>query len=66
MKTKAQLLVLSVLLVGSLSATASTFPADAEAVLPLPAAETSMSWGVSAREVTPHEAFPFGGGYLDD
>lgn len=64
MKTKTQLLVLSVLLAASqtlaTSAGASPYPADAEASFDLPALETyadrqartgdSASWGVSRRE----------------
>ena len=56
---------------------ASTFPSDAEASYDLPAIETYAdrmvrlgdrpeAWGVSRREVTPHDPFPFGGGYIDD
>jgi hypothetical protein len=56
---------------------ASTFPADAEASYDLQAIETyaerharmgegSASWGVSKREVEPHNPFPFGGGLIDD
>ena len=73
------LLVLSVLALGlqGAVANASTFPADAEASYSLPALEThadryarmgdtSEAWGVSKREVEPHNPFPFGGGYIDD
>ena len=56
---------------------ASTFPADAEASYDLPALETRADyyarvgepeavWGVSKRQVTPHDPFPFGGGFIDD
>ena len=56
---------------------ASTFPSDAEASYELPAIETYADrmaragetpdvWGVSRRTAAPHDAFPFGGGYIDD
>lgn len=56
---------------------ASTFPSDAEASYTLPALETYAErtarvgetpnvWGVSRRTPQPHDAFPFGGGYIDD
>jgi hypothetical protein len=56
---------------------ASTFPSDAEASYDLPAPETYADsaartgetpdvWGVSRRMAQPHDAFPFGGGYIDD
>lgn len=56
---------------------ASPYPADAEASYNLPAIETyaernarlgdsSAVWGVSKREVEPHNPFPFGGGFIDD
>jgi hypothetical protein len=71
------LFVLSVLAFGLMGvAQASPFPADAEASYSLPASETyadrqagkgeSSSWGVSKRSVEPHNAFPFGGGYIGD
>ena len=55
----------------------SNFPADAEASYDLPALESRADyyarvgepesvWGVSRRVVTPHDPFPFGGGYIDD
>ena len=55
----------------------STFPADADASYDLPALETyadrqarmgdsPAAWGVSKRDVTPHDPFPFGGGPVDD
>ena len=58
----------------------STFPSDAEASYDLPAPDTyadqqaraangggSESWGVGRRQnPTPHDPFPFGGGYVDD
>jgi len=53
----------------------STFPADAEASYDLSAIQTRAdryagmgdepAWGVSKREVTPHDPFPFGGGIVD-
>jgi hypothetical protein len=71
-----QLLAVSVLAFGLQGvAQASPYPADAEASYNLPALETyaeqhkgesSDAWGVSKREVTPHDPFPFGGGYIDD
>jgi hypothetical protein len=73
-----QLLVLCVLAFGLQGAAqASPYPADAEASFDLPALETyaekqmgkderSEAWGVSTREVEPHNPFPFGGGYIDD
>ena len=72
------LFVLSVLTFGLLGvAQASPFPADAEASFSLPAADSyaeryarddisAAVWGVSKREVQPHNPFPFGGGYIDD
>ena len=58
-------------------AQATPFPADAEASYNLPAldiyadqqgrkGESSNAWGVSKRVVTPHDSFPFGGGFNDD
>ena len=71
-----QLLAVSVLALGLGVAQATPFPADAEASYDLPALETyaeqqarmgdSPAWGVSKRVVTPHNPFPFGGGYIDD
>ena len=74
-----QLLVLSVLMFGVQSVasanTESPYPADAEASYNLPAIESSAAaqtrmsdatWGVGKREVQPHNAFPFGGGQIDD
>ena len=72
------LFVLSVLAFGLVGvAQASPFPADAEANYSLPAADSyadryargdagAAAWGVSKREVQPHNPFPFGGGYIDD
>jgi hypothetical protein len=56
------------------------YPSDAEASYSLPAPDTyadrmaragradeeSQAWGVGKRQVTPHEPFPFGGGFIDD
>jgi hypothetical protein len=56
------------------------YPADAEASYTLPASdsyaermaragradEEPQAWGVGKRQVTPHDPFPFGGGYIDD
>ena len=77
MKRKTQLLVLSVVMFGVQSVASATtespYPADAEASHNLPAIETyaagdsSAIWGVSKREQgQPHNAFPFGGGPVDD
>jgi hypothetical protein len=74
---RTQLLVLSVLALGLQGVAHATYPADAEASFDLPALQTyaerhagvgdaSGAWGVSMRAVTPHNAFPFGGGYIDD
>ena len=75
---RTQLLLLSVLTFGLQGvAQATPFPADAEASYHLAAlgtyadqqarmGETSDAWGVSKRVVTPHNPFPFGGGYIDD
>jgi hypothetical protein len=66
---------------GALPAQAdSSYPADAEASYSLPASDTyadqqarigdgpdSQQWGVGKRQPpTPHNPFPFGGGYHDD
>jgi len=72
-----QLLAMSVLALGLQGfAQATPFPADAEASYSLPALDSyaeqqarmgdSPAWGVSKRVVTPHDPFPFGGGYNDD
>ena len=56
---------------------ASPFPADGEGPFNLPAIESyaerharlgggSEAWGVSRREVAPHDPYPFGGGPVDD
>jgi hypothetical protein len=74
---RTQLLALSVLAFGLPGVAQATYPADAEASYHLAALETyadqqarmggsSDSWGVSKRVVTPHDPFPFGGGYIDD
>lgn len=74
---RTQLLVLSVLALGLQGVAHATYPGDAEASFNLPALQTyaerqasggdsSSVWGVSRREVTPHDAFPFGGGYISD
>jgi hypothetical protein len=77
MKAK-QLLVLSVLGFGLQTvAQASPYPADAEASHHLPPLDTYAdqqarsgtgvdTWGVTQRQVRPHDPFPFGGGYVDD
>ena len=73
-----QLLAVSVLAFGLQGvAQATPLPADAEASYHLAALDTyadqqarrgerSDAWGVSKRVVTPHNPFPFGGGYIDD
>ena len=71
MNRKAQVLALSVLLFGFQHVAISAYPADAEASYNLPALEThadraSAMWGVSERNSVPHDAFPFGGGQIDD
>ena len=81
MNRKAQLLVLSVLMFGvqsvALSASTSPYLTDAEASYDLQALETfadrharmgesPAAWGVSKREAQAHDAFPFGGGPVDD
>ena len=85
MKRKNRLFVSS-LLIFALQApalagdTASPYPADAEASISLPPADTyadrqarkgggegSERWGVGQRQQpTAHDPFPFGGGYQDD
>ena len=75
-----KLLVLSALVAGlQVSVAQATFPSDAEASYDLPAIQSYAErmagtgnnagaevWGVSRRQVTPHDAFPFGGGPIDD
>ena len=77
---KSKLFVLAVLSLGLQGvAHASPFPMDAEANYSLPPADTyadqqarsgkgatSAPWGVSKRQVEPHNPFPFGGGYISD
>jgi hypothetical protein len=66
MKLK-QLFVLSVLAVGVQGAAQAAYPADAEwSMVAVFASEQAASWGVSARAVTPHDPFPFGGGSISD
>jgi hypothetical protein len=65
MKAK-QLLVLSVLALGVQSAAYAAYPADAEWSQVAALEESAVSWGVSMRQTTPHDAFPFGGGYISD
>ena len=81
MKRKTQVLVASVLMVAAhgVATADSVYPSDAEAAISLPAvdryteqralvvaAEGPEVWGVGRRGPTPHEPFPFGGGYIDD
>jgi hypothetical protein len=77
---KSKLFVLAVLALGLQGvAQASPFPMDAEANYSLAPADTyadqqarsgtgatSASWGVSKRQVEPHNPFPFGGGFISD
>ena len=74
---RTQLFVVSVLALGLQGVAHATYPSDAEASFNLPALQTSAErhagvgdradvWGVSMRAATPHNAFPFGGGYIDD
>lgn len=76
MKLK-QTLLLSVLALGVQGAAHAAYPADAEASFDLPAlqsyaerqalmGESASAWGVSKREVQPHDPFPFGESYIDD
>ena len=69
--------VLSVLVFGLQGVAHASFPSDAEASYNLPApatyadrhanmGESAAAWGVSKREVSAHNPFPFGGGYIDD
>ena len=65
---KKQLLLVAVLGLGVHGVANATYPADAEwsQVQFERQASTSQSWGVSKRQVEPHNPFPFGGGYIDD
>jgi hypothetical protein len=65
---KKQLLVFSVLALGLQGVANATYPADAEwsQIQFERQASPSASWGVSKRQVEPHNPFPFGGGYIDD
>jgi hypothetical protein len=74
---KKQLLLSCVLALSLQGVAHATYPSDAEASSDLPALQTyaerqagvgesSPTWGVSKREVQAHNAFPFGGGYIDD
>ena len=67
MKLK-QLLAFSVLAVGLQGAAQAAYPADAEWSQFQFDRElsASASWGVSKRQVEPHNPFPFGGGYISD
>jgi hypothetical protein len=74
--TAKKLVVFSVLALGLQGVAHATYPSDAEASFDLPALQTyaerqamgesTAAWGVSKREVQPHEPFPFGGGQIDD
>ena len=76
-----KLVVLSALVAGlQVPVAQATFPSDGEAeryTMPAPdsyaedmarAGDTTGAevWGVSRRQVVPHDAFPFGGGPVDD
>ena len=76
---KSKLVVLAVLSLGLQGVAHAQFPMDAEANYSLAPADTyadqqarsgtgatSAAWGVSKRQVEPHNPFPFGGGYIDD
>ncbi len=77
---KSKYLLVSFVLVGlqgmSFGSAFAAYPADAEASYDLSASESyadrmarsegSAAWGVSQREVQPHEPFPSGGGFIDD
>jgi hypothetical protein len=65
---KNQLLLAAILALGFQGAAQATYPADAEwsQIQFEREAPTSSSWGVSKRQVEPHNPFPFGGGYVDD
>jgi hypothetical protein len=81
MKSKSQVAALAVVLFAGfgVAQAESPYPADAEASVSLPALDTyadqqarngsgaDSQWGVGKRQSpTPHEPFPFGGGYQDD
>ena len=74
-----KLAVASVLIFAAQGAAYAQFPADAEAPHGIVASDTyadmqsrnggapSEVWGVGKRQSpTPHDAFPFGGGVIDD
>lgn len=77
---KSKYLLVSFVLAGlqgmSFGSAFASYPADAEASYDLQAPATyadrmagsagSAAWGVSRREVQPHDPFPFGGGFIDD
>ena len=66
---KKQLLACSILALGLLNGVAhAAYPADAEwsQIQFERQGASSASWGVSKRQVEPHNPFPFGGGYIDD
>jgi hypothetical protein len=78
MKVK-QLVLFSVLALGVQGAAQATYPSEAKESYDLPALESyaerharmgdgdsAPAWGVSKRQVTPHEVFPFGGGFISD
>jgi hypothetical protein len=61
-----KLAVISVLVFAANGAYAQ-YPADAEASYSMAGTAQSEAWGVGKRAVpTPHNAFPFGGGQIDD
>jgi hypothetical protein len=65
---KKQLLLVAVLGLGVHGLANAAYPADAEwsQIQFERSSVASQSWGVSKRQVEPHNAFPFGGGYIDD
>jgi len=65
---KKQLLVSAILALGVQGVAHATYPSDAEwsQIQFERQAASSASWGVSKRQVEPHNPFPFGGGYIDD
>ena len=66
---KKQLAVLCLLSLATQGVAYATYPSAGEETYPMPEAASFTSfeaWGVSKRAVEPHNAFPFGGGYIDD
>ena len=63
---KKQLLAMSLVMLSLQGVAHATYPADAEASYGMPETGSSPAWGVSKRQVEPHNPFPFGGGYVGD